>query len=206
MKTYINVILDKSGSMQSVLTDTIGGFNTWLENQKKAKGKQSLTLTLFDTQISTPVLDQDITSVAPLTEQTYIPGGMTALLDAIGKTINKVEAKAKKVLVVILTDGFENSSREYTRDAIKELIKGRELAGWTFAYLGASQDGFDEAGALGISLRSHYTPSGIGTQAAFLNLSSSTMAYTAAKTPMAGNVAVADNTLDTISSGWGSSR
>jgi hypothetical protein len=196
MKTYINVILDKSGSMQSVLTDTIGGFNTWLENQKKAKGKQSLTL--FDTAVSTPVLDQDIKFVAPLTDKTYSPGGMTALLDAIGKTIHKVEAKAKKVLIVIITDGQENSSREYTRAAIKELIKERELEGWTFAYLGASQAGFDEAGHLGISLRSHYTPSGIGTRSAFMNLSGSTMAYSAAPDAAAGYAVVDANTVDTI--------
>ena len=197
MKTYINVILDKSGSMQSVLTDTIGGFNTWLEAQKKAEGKQSLVLTLFDTAIETREY-ADLGKAPSLTPSTYVPGGMTALLDAIGKTINKVEAKAKKVLVVILTDGFENSSREYTRSAIKELIKAKEEAGWTFAYLGASQEGFDEAGQLGINLRSSYVGSGLGTQAAFANLSGSTMAYSAAPDALTGNAAVASNTVENI--------
>ncbi len=197
MKTYINVILDKSGSMQNVLTDTIGGYNTWLEKQKQAKGKQSLVLTLFDTIIETREY-ADLDNAPSLTKATYVPGGMTALLDAIGSAIKKVPLKAKKVLVVILTDGFENSSREYTREAIKELIKERELEGWTFAYLGATQAGFGEAGNLGISLRSQYAGSGIGTRSAFMNLSGSTMAYSAAPTADAGFTAVKDNTLDTI--------
>ena len=197
MKTYINVILDKSGSMQSVLTDTIGGFNTWLDAQRKAKGSQSLALTLFDTGLERSNYD-DLMACPHLTKKTYVPSGMTALLDAIGVTIKAVPVKAKKVLVVIITDGYENSSREYTRDAIKELIKERELEGWTFAYLGASQAGFDEAGHLGISLRSHYSPTGKGTAAAFMNLSGSTMDYAGAATPDAGFTAVKDNTLDTI--------
>ena len=197
MKTYINVILDKSGSMQSVLTDTIGGFNTWLDAQRKAKGSQALTLTLFDTGLETSRYD-DLLACPHLTEKSYIPSGMTALLDAIGHVINTVPTKAKKVLVVIITDGYENSSHEYTRDAIKALIKAKEEAGWTFAYLGASQAGFDEAGHLGISLRSHYSPTGKGTAAAFMNLSGSTMDYARAATPDAGFTAVKDNTLDTI--------
>jgi hypothetical protein len=197
MKTYINVILDKSGSMQSVLTDTIGGYNAWLEKQKEAKGKQSLVLTLFDTITETREY-ADLDSAPSLTKSTYVPGGMTALLDAIGNTIKKVSAKAKKVLVVIITDGFENSSHEYTREAIKELIKERELEGWTFAYIGASQGGFAEAGQLGISLRSHYVPSGLGTRSAFMNLSGSTMAYSAAPDALTGNAAVASNTVENI--------
>src|ERR1035437_1940444 len=194
MKTYINVILDKSGSMQSVLTDTIGGFNTWLDAQRKAKGSQALTLTLFDTGLETSRYD-DLLACPHLTEKSYIPSGMRALLDAIGHVINTVPTKAKKVLVVIITDGYENSSHEYTRDAINALIKAKEEAGWTFAYLGATQAGFDEAGHLGIRLRSTYVPSGIGTQSAFENLSASSVAYARAASPALGHVAVADNTV-----------
>jgi hypothetical protein len=197
MKTYINFILDRSGSMASVWDDTIGGFNAWLENQQKAEGKQSLTVTLFDTEIETRKYGE-LDAAPRLTKSTYVPGGMTALLDAIGKTIKSVSAKAKKVIVVIYTDGYENSSHEYTRAAIKELIKERELEGWTFAYLGATQAGFAEAGSLGIGLRSQYAQTGKGTEAAFLNLSGSTMAYAAAPTADAGFTAVKNNTLDTI--------
>lgn len=191
MKTYINVILDKSGSMYGVVTDTIGGFNKWLEEQQKAKGEQSLTLTMFDTVITKPYVNQDIGLVAPLTTKTYIPGGNTALLDAIGKTIGEVDPKAKKVLFVIITDGQENSSHEYKRADIKSLIEAKEKAGWTFAYIGATQEGFDEAGAIGINLRSSYTPSGSGTQAAFVSMSGSTMAYTRATDPASATAAVA---------------
>lgn len=198
MKTHIHVILDKSGSMQSVLTDTIGGFNAWLAKQKGAAGDQRLTLTLFDTAVAALYEDAPIEQVLPLTTATYVPGGRTALLDAIGKTVAGISPKARKVLVVIMTDGHENSSREHTRAAIANLIAEKEKAGWTFAYIGATLTGFAEAGALGISLRSTYEPSGIGTQSAFASLSTATMDYAAAPDAGSARLAYAARTVEHI--------
>ena len=128
--TLVNVILDKSGSMGSCVTDTIGGFNTYKNELKKdKKSKYLLSLTLFDTSYENRHIAVSLDSVPDLTLQTYVPGGMTALYDAIGKSVAAVESngeKYDKVLTVIMTDGEENSSREYRLPMVKELITRKE--------------------------------------------------------------------------------
>ena len=114
-------VLDRSGSMASIAKDTIEGYNSYL---KKMKGKKArVTTVLFDDEYKMITQRKDISLVKPLTSKVYYPRGSTALLDAIGKTINFIDhSDAHKVLFIITTDGYENSSLEYTKDKIKKLI------------------------------------------------------------------------------------
>jgi hypothetical protein len=140
-------ILDRSGSMETCQDDTIGGFNAFLSEQKALGG--TLTLVLFDHEYQVLYERKPIGDAEPLSRDTFVPRGSTALLDAIGKTIKTVTSN--NPTVVILTDGQENSSKEYTKAHIKDLIEQKTKDGWTFVYLGANQDAFAEAGGLGIS-------------------------------------------------------
>jgi len=140
-------ILDRSGSMETCRDDTIGGFNAFLNEQKIIGG--TLTLVQFDHEYLASYTNKPIQEVEPLSRETFVPRGSTALLDAIGKTIKNVSSSAPTV--VILTDGQENSSRDYTKAHIKDLIEQKTKDGWTFVYLGANQDAFAEAGQIGIA-------------------------------------------------------
>lgn len=159
--TDIVVILDRSGSMRSVRDDTIGGFNTFLDEQKKVDGRARLTLTQFDDEYEIVYQRMDIDEVPALDNKTFIPRGSTALLDAIGRTIGsmceRVEAdapaeRADTVVFVIITDGYENASREFTHPQVLEMIRRHEKEDkWEFLYLGANQDAIQEAATIGIS-------------------------------------------------------
>ena len=125
-------ILDRSGSMASVATDAIGGFNQFLKDQKELPGEASLTVVLFDNKYELLHENTPINDVPDLNFKTYVPRGMTALLDAIGKTIDETGKRLKntpedqrpeKVIVSILTDGFENASCKYDKSKIKEMIE-----------------------------------------------------------------------------------
>jgi len=140
-------LLDRSGSMESCRDDTIGGFNSFVKDQAALGGK--LTLIQFDHEIITTYTDVELKDVVPLTTETFKPRGSTALLDAIGSIIKS--QKSENPLVIILTDGQENSSTKFTKAHIKDLIEQKTKDGWTFMYLGANQDAFAEAGAMGIA-------------------------------------------------------
>lgn len=157
--TEIIIVIDKSGSMQPRQMDVIGGFNKFLEEQKKIPGEANIRLTLFDTAY-------DVGKSVPLNEaksldsNSYMPGGMTALLDAVGRTIDESgkdfasrpeNQKPEKVIVVIMTDGEENSSKEYSKQQVKDRITEQQSKwNWEFIFLGANQDAFAEACGLGI--------------------------------------------------------
>lgn len=159
--TELVVILDKSGSMHSVVSDTIGGFNALLEEQKKGVGDIKVTLALFDDHYKLLHNGVVIADVPKLDENTYKPSGSTALLDAIGRTVDEVgarlaktpeEERPSKVIVAIITDGEENCSREYNKTKIAEKIKHQtDKYAWQFLFLGANQDAFAEAGNIGIA-------------------------------------------------------
>jgi len=134
--------------MESCWDDTIGGFNAFVNEQKLFDG--TLTLIQFDHEYLESYCAKPISEVEPLTRETFKPRGSTALLDAIGKTIKNFKDKISPT-VVILTDGQENSSNQYTKSHIKDLVEERTKNGWTFVYLGANQDAFAEAGGLGIA-------------------------------------------------------
>ena len=189
-ETYIAVLLDRSGSMQSIRQDVIGGFNTFVEDQKKAGDNAVLTLVQFDTVgIDTVLESTPIKDVPALTEATYEPRGGTPLLDALGQTINRTGSalsaipeivRPDKVVFVIITDGEENSSHTFSKKQIEEMITLQEgTYKWNFVYLGANVNAFDEAQSMGMNLAmaANYSPTGAGTAAAYAAVSSNVARY-----------------------------
>jgi len=144
-RTFI-FLLDRSGSMETCWDDTIGGFNSFVSDQATLGGK--LTLIQFDHEILKSYSDLDLKEVKPLTRSTFTPRGSTALLDAIGSTVK--EWTGPPATLIILTDGHENASTKFTKAHVKDLIEQKQKEGWTVMYLGANQDAFAEAGAMGI--------------------------------------------------------
>ena len=189
--THITVILDKSGSMGTCLNDTIGGFNQFLKTQKEIKGEASATIVQFDDRYNMMVDMKPLTDIEDLNDKTYVPGGFTALLDAIGKTINSVKAqienkakkdKPEKVIFVIITDGEENSSKEFNRDQIMSMIESNKKENnWEFVFIGANQDAIKSGGNIGINRGStlNYVADAKGTQIMYCSLSSSMSNYRA---------------------------
>ena len=153
-------ILDRSGSMSGLEKDTIGGFNSLIEKQKAEEGEAFVTTVLFDDCYEMLHDHVNIKDVSPITEKEYYPRGMTALLDAVGRTVNKIgerlasvpeEERPEKVIIVITTDGMENASTEFTLDVVKKMIEYRQKdCSWTFMFLGANMDAAEEAGNIGI--------------------------------------------------------
>ncbi|MEH6958101.1 vWA domain-containing protein, partial [Neobacillus drentensis] len=158
--TELVFILDKSGSMAGLEADTIGGYNAMLKKQQKAEGEAVVTTALFDHDYELLHDRINIRGISPITEKDYEVGGTTALLDAIGFTIQKIinvqkrtseEERAEKVLFVITTDGMENASREFTTDKIKKLVQHqKDTYGWEFLFLGANIDAIATAARFGI--------------------------------------------------------
>jgi len=159
--TELVFILDKSGSMGGLEADTIGGYNSMLAKQKAVDGECCITTVLFDNNYELLHDRIDMKAVSPITEKEYRVGGSTALLDAIGRTIHKIgnaqehtaeDFRAEKVMFVIITDGAENSSREYTAEKVKALIeRQKERYGWEFVFLGANIDAVGTARRYGIA-------------------------------------------------------
>ena len=162
--TEIICIVDMSGSMGMIENDAIGGFNAFINAQKELGGECKVSITMFDTVCELPIQGEDINNIKSLRDYGYRPRGMTALNDAIGKTINEVgirlhntpeEEKPSKVIVVIQTDGEENASTEFTVEQIKEMTQHQEwVYSWEFIYLGAGlkDDVIKVAKNYGISL------------------------------------------------------
>ena len=159
--TEIVFILDRSGSMSGLEADTIGGFNSMIEKQKKADGEAIISTVLFD-NVSEVIHDRaDIRSIQPMTEDDYTVRGCTALLDAIGGAVHHIGnvhkyARAEDVpehtLFVITTDGMENASRRYDSETVKKMIeRQKEKYGWEFLFLGANIDAVETARSVGIS-------------------------------------------------------
>lgn len=164
-KTHIICILDRSGSMASIIDDSIGGFNTFLKEQKKLPDEATITVALFDDKYDLIYNNVDIKKASELTKDEWMPRGSTALYDAIGKTINSEREKINKlgsekpskILACIVTDGFENSSVEYDSEIIKSLIKTCENDDWNFIYLAANQDAMTVGNSFGISVGNTFT-------------------------------------------------
>lgn len=145
------VIMDRSGSMMSIAEDAIGGFNSFVEQQKKEEGAANLTLVLFDHEYLLQIDSQDIQKIEPLTSKTYIPRGNTALLDSIGRALGDLQTKnPKKAIICIITDGYENASKEFTKEMVKDAIDKAEAKGWQVEYLAANQDAFSVGQTFGI--------------------------------------------------------
>lgn len=155
-KMLVNIILDKSGSMYGATKDTIGGFNSYIEKlQKDDKADYLVSLTMFDTVFDIKYVAKPVKDVPMLDTSTYVANGNTALLDAVGKTLQEIpdDDPERKILVVIITDGEENSSREFGWEGVQKLIKEKEsLGNWTFIYLGAMSDAWDKGSKFGFSI------------------------------------------------------
>ncbi len=158
--TELVLILDRSGSMTGLESDTIGGYNAMLKKQQAVDGECRITTLLFDNTFELLHDRIDIKAVSEMTDKEYQVGGTTALIDAIGMSLHKIdnaqkhtaeEYRAEKVIFVIITDGEENSSREYSAAQVKDMINKRKTNdGWEFIFLGANIDAVGTAGAFGI--------------------------------------------------------
>lgn len=176
--TEIIFVIDKSGSMANLVNDTIGGFNGFIANQKAQDDKTILTTILFDSHWTILHNGVDIHEIAPMTEKDYVAYGSTAMLDAIGEIINKVQdrhdelgdEKPDNVLFVITTDGEENASRNFKKSQIEKMINHQTKGhGWKFMFLGANMDAVQEASDLGINkdYAINYTYTSQGTSAVY---------------------------------------
>jgi hypothetical protein len=185
--THITMILDRTGSMESIRHDTIGGFNAFLQGQKAAPGAATLTLVQFDSQDPYEVIHNfvPIALAAELTPETYVPRASTPLFDALGRGILDLErsltllAPAQRpghVVFVVITDGQENASREFTRAQVQKMIHEKQEAdGWDFVFLSADLAAIAEAGDIGVQHRATlaFDKTGQGTQDAFASLGES---------------------------------
>lgn len=163
--TYVAVVMDESGSMEPVRDETIGGLNTFIEDQKSKPGSCKMTLTKFASSVHSPLFtDRDIKTIEPLTRKDYCPGGSTPLFDAIGTVIDGLgfrlaklpeEERPEQVIVIIQTDGQENSSRNYNFFQVRDMIEHQKTKySWNFVFLGADIDAFAQGRMFGIDDKS----------------------------------------------------
>jgi len=174
--TELVFILDRSGSMSGLESDTIGGYNALLKKQRQEPGDAIITTVLFDDNYELLHDRINVKGIRPITEKEYFVCGSTALLDAIGKTINKIgnvqrntseQERADKVMFVITTDGMENASKEFNYAKIKKMVEWqKEKYGWEFIFIGANIDAISTAAKFGISSdrAANYNADGEGTR------------------------------------------
>ena len=149
--THIVIVLDRSGSMDTISGPTVDGINTFIKEQRNAKGDAVMTLVQFDHEYQIDYTARPINEVKDLINgETFRPNGTTALFDAIGKTINNLNT-TDDVIFVIVTDGFENASKTYNQKQIFGLIEEKKKMGWNFLFLGANQDAIAAGSSIGIS-------------------------------------------------------
>lgn len=151
----VYLVIDKSGSMEPIRQATIDGCNRFISETREANPDALFSLMLFDEAVRKPYANQRVTDIEPIDGSIYRPAGGTALLDAMGHAmsdIEKIADRPEKVAIVVMTDGQENSSHEYTRAAVKAAMERHEKEdGWQVIFLGANLDSFAEAGAIGVS-------------------------------------------------------
>ncbi len=187
--TELVFILDKSGSMNGLEKDSIGGYNAMLEKQKAQPGECLITTVLFNHRHELLHDRVDIRAVAPLGTKDYVVGGNTALLDAMGMAIEKIlqaqsmnlaQRRAKRVLFVIITDGEENASRKHRVQEIRQMIdRQRAIEGWEFIFLGANIDAVETGGRYGIGADRalDYVPDAEGTRLNYAAVSDAILGF-----------------------------
>lgn len=186
--THITVLLDRSGSMESVRTDTVGGFNAFIAQQRAAPGQVTLTLVQFDSQDPYEVLCSalPVRDVPPLTVEQFVPRASTPLYDAIGRGIVDLDAlliktplawRPTNLLLVIVTDGQENASREFSRCDIRRLLEARKKQGWDVIYLSSDLGSLKDARSLGVDYSSSllFDPNSKGVVDAFQSMGDSVL-------------------------------
>lgn len=198
--TEIICVVDRSGSMGSIRDDAVGGFNTFLAEQKKVDRPCKFTYAQFDSEYELVHNGVALHNVRPLDHTTYVPRGSTALLDAIGRTVNEVGARLQntpederpgKVLFVILTDGHENSSQEFTRPQINEMITHqRDKYKWEFIFLAANQDAIKTGGDMGISRSFNFAATGQFVKGVYASAARSVTSYRLADDEVQCNAAL----------------
>lgn len=182
--THIIAVLDRSGSMQSVAKDAIGGYNNFLAEQRKGKDKATISGYLFDDKFEKLYNGEvlNIKDVPDLTDKEFIPRNSTALLDAIGKAVVEYKAtgnKADKVLMIIVTDGEENASREFSRKDIADLISSHKKMGWQFLFLCSTEDALTTSQSLNISANNtfQFVNNSLGNQELYSKISFAASSY-----------------------------
>ena len=184
-------ILDASGSMYGLTDDVIGGFNSFLMEQNDLKDSAYLTTVLFNNLVTTIYQSKDINSIKPMSRSNYKASGSTSLFDAIGSSVLSLgeRAKTNKVMVIIMTDGYENSSRLFSKSKIKRIIDMKTNEGWEFIFAGANIDVDKVSESIGIrkDRRVHYESNSEGTKNAWKTMSDVSLNYRTT-----GNVKIKD--------------
>lgn len=176
----IVVIVDRSGSMSTIQNEAIGGYNAFLAEQQKQKGAANLTLILFDHEYSVHEDSVKLKDAKPLTGETYVPRGTTAMYDAIGRALSGLEAKKPaKAIVCILTDGQENASQEFKAQQVKDKIAAAEKSGWQVVYLSANVSAFADSAAIGLAKNATVTfaANDAGLRSAYSTMTASVLNY-----------------------------
>lgn len=202
--TEIVFILDRSGSMSGLEADTIGGYNSLIERQKKEEGEAYISTVLFDDTCEVLHDRVSLDKIEPMTDKEYYVRGCTALLDALGGAIHHIgnvhkyareEDRPEKTLFIITTDGQENASHRYSYEKVKHMVeRQKEKFGWEFLFLGANIDAIAEAGRFGIKADRavNYNCDSVGTAVNFKVLSEAVTRVRACAEPCMMNEALAD--------------
>lgn len=182
-RTEIVVLLDRSGSMETAAKDHEGGLNSFVRDQKDLAGDVRFTFIQFDSEDPCEVVCDGV-PIADVKRCKLIPRGGTPLLDAVGRSVahvrerlEKLSSKPGAVIFMVITDGEENSSREFTKDAVKALVTERETGGWKFLFLGANIDAFHAGGGIGVARgsTSGFANNAAGTQSMYGSVSANVM-------------------------------
>lgn len=180
--THVLLVVDMSGSMSMLAEDVRGGFNEFVASLRRDGGRYRVTATLFDTAFELLCVAAKLRDVPVMTADNYRPRGGTALRDAVGKTLAEFEATKlgddERVMVVVQTDGKENSSKEFSAETIAQMIADREKTGrWMFNYLGAGPDAWDQGHSLGFSNNVHTEKSAGATRSAYSGIAVAAAGY-----------------------------
>ena len=191
---HVLFVIDSSGSMEPKAADVPGGFNGYVSTLREdTQSAYRLTAVTFDTQVATLFTDLPLAEVPPLDASNYRPGGNTALYDALGVSVDELTSALRqddhvygvdRVLVIVMTDGMENSSHRFTKQQVSDGITRREAAGnWTFVYLGADQDAWAASEGLGFARNNVQAYAASATPALFRNVARGTMRFSASRAP-----------------------
>jgi hypothetical protein len=173
MNTEILCLIDRSGSMSSMINESVAGYNNFIDSQRKLEGSARVTLAIFDDRFEYVLKAEPLSTTKDITKAQVEPRGLTALKDSLGKLIVtesqriSTEEWADKVIVVVLTDGGDNSSKEYDQVSIKALVQSYTTRGWEFIFLGANINAYSQGSALGITKNIQYAATGEGMTKAY---------------------------------------
>jgi hypothetical protein len=206
--THISFVIDRSGSMQTIKNDTIGGFNQFLNDQKNQSGKCTISFYQFDDNHEKVHDFKPIEEVPDLDEKTFVPSGGTALLDAVGRAVSETGEKLasldeserpEKVIVVIVTDGMENASTNFSYSQIKDMIAHQENTyNWKFVFLGANQDAIKVGASMGVSAGTSmsYAANSVGVQNLYASTSGLVSSLRSAKSHDLQNISYSQKDRD----------